>query len=162
MKIKRVFLIVIVGLSAFMMCFHIYGLQNFIDMNPYMDYVSVSFYVSVMSYVSNIALYLRAICLLAVVDFLFCVGQQRYSKSMLGISVAAFALAIIMHFMKIVGTSFFYKIIMLDSPTVMAYCYLWTALSTLPFVGLTVSYIAVKAKYLKSQSKNNEMIVETN
>ena len=162
MKIKRVFLIVIAGVLACMMSVYILGLIHYIKTSPMKDYWTEPYYVSVMSYVSNITFNLRAICLLAVADFLFCVGQKRYNKSMLGISVASLALALVIFLMSFWGTSFFFNVVRFDDYTVMGYFFLWTTLSTLPFVGLMVAYIVVKVKYLKSQSKNNEMIVENN
>ena len=162
MKLKRVFLIVTAGVLFVLMCVFIYGLVNFIMLSQQMDYGfgTVSFYASVFSYFSNITVYLRRICLLALVDFLFCVGQKRYNKSMLGISVAAFALAILMLFLNssISGlyTLFFNKLDVDVNTTVGYFCF-WTALSTLPFVGLTVSYVVVKSKFLKSQYEKSEI-----
>ena len=149
------FLIVTAGVLYVLMCVYVYDLVRFIKINSNNDVGDMA---AVMSYVSNIAVYIREICLLAVVDFLFCVGQKRYNKNMLAISVASFALAIILYIMSsaISGlfTLFFNKLNIAPSTT-MSYFYLWTVLSTLPFVGLTVSYIVVKAKYLKTVKQEN-------
>ena len=154
MILKRVLLIVTAGVLHLLMCLYVYFLVRFVKMD-YENYVGDM--VVIMSYVSNITFYLREICLLAVVDFLFCVGQKRYNKGMFGISIALFAVAVTVLFANspLSGlNTFFFNKPYETSSTTMSLFYLWTALSTLPFVGLAVAYIVVKAKYLKSQSNH--------
>ena len=156
MKIKRVFLIVLAGIFTFWMCVNLYELVDWIN-EGFKGFDSVGHYQILMSYTRTVASYLRSICFLAVVDFLFCVGQKRYSKSMLGICVAMFALDVMVIFVNsgLFGlTAYIHRITYEDPYTATGYFYLWTAHLTLPFVGLTIAYIVTKAKYLKSQSNH--------
>lgn len=156
MKIKRIFLIILAAMRSLYIGICVYYIMQLKEYGLSLGYDSLFYYTQVMSYIESIASNIRSIFILAVVDFLFCVGQKNYNKSMLGISVALFALEIIYRISSLFGVnySFFYRVLEREVYTVFVYYIFWIAHITLPFVGLAVAYIVVKARYLKSQSNH--------
>lgn len=150
MKLKRVLIIVMAGIETLLLALIIRSFAIALRLEYSAD---VGFYAQIISYVSNIEGIVRDICLLAVVDFVFCLGQKGYSKCMLGIAIAMFAFKVALMFEAFIllglNVPSFMQVIIKDQYTGIAYFYLWTALTTLPFVGLAVAYIVTKHKYLK-------------
>ena len=153
MKLKRVLLIVMASVEFLFLCVS-FGVFRYMLYN-YMDPTyEVPYYAEMMSYVNSMAHFFCAIFQLAMVDFVFCLGQKKYDKNMLGISIAMFAFTIVVKFISLpylgLGVAFFTKIIMVDPSTGIGYYFLDVALTSLPFVGLAVASMVVKAKYLKT------------
>ena len=151
MRLKRVLLITVAGIKAFLLLLNIRIFATTISTMPTHE---AAFYSLVISYVDGLASTIRSICLLAVVDFVFCLGRKSYDKNMFGIIITMFAFAIFLPFERYVLVAFniptFFDAIIVDPYTGIAYFYLWTALTTLPFIGLTIAYIVTKWKYLKT------------
>lgn len=152
MKLKRALLLTWAGVQAILMCVAIYWLRQAVNIDRFE--FATTYYLNVASYVSNVSAYIKNICILAVVDFLFCVGSKNYSKSMLAIAITMVALSTMLLLVSTrVGTSTFIRVIYEDLSMGIAYCYLWLALTTLPYVALALVYILVKAKFLKSSKQ---------
>ena len=153
MRLKRVVLITLAAIRALLMIITIGYLVQLARLTPEHEF---SYYSQIISYVGSIAGSIRAICLLAVVDFVFCLGRRNYDKNMFAIAITMFAFAIILMFEGVATVAFripsFIHVILVDQYTGMAYFYLWTVLTTAPFSGLTIAYIVVKAKYLKNSN----------
>ena len=154
MKLKRVLLITLAAIRVLLM---FVTLRIVIVELGSMDTRDLSFYSILMNYVSSFAGSIKSICLLAVVDFVFCIGRKSYSKSMFAISITMFAFAILLLFEGYILVAFkmptFFDAIIVDQYAGFAYFLLWTALKTLPFVGLTIAYIVSKWKFLKTLPK---------
>ena len=155
MILKRVLLITLAGIETLLLVLLIGTFATALKLENSAD---IGFYAQIISYVSNIEGIVRDICLLAVVDFVFCLGQKSYSKSMLGIAIAMFAFKVALMFELFIllglNVPSFLQVITIDPYTGIAYFYLWTALTTLPFVGLAVAYIVTKHNYLKKARSN--------
>ena len=155
MILKRILLIILAAVKACILLVGVYYLTKLVKLTPE---PTVTFYIDVISYVNSIADPIRAICLLAVVDFVFCMGRKSYSKSMFGLAITMFVLAIILSFEGVILVVFhipsFFQVVIVDQYTAMAYFYLFTFLKTAPFVGLAVAYIVTKHNYLKKARSN--------
>ena len=159
MKLKRVLLIIIAGIKTLLI---LYIIGRLAMMARATHLHSDSYYLEMMSYVDGIVGDVRDICLLALVDFFFCIGQKSYGKSMLGIAIAMFVFPITLTLAQFVLLAYnlptFFDVILIDVYTGMAYYYLWTVLKTLPFVGLAVAYIVSKHNYLKKARINDAVV----
>ena len=151
MRLKRVLLITLAGIKAFLLLLNIRLFAAAITSMPTHD---AGFYALVISYVDGLAGTIRSLCLLAVVDFVFCLGRKSYDKNMFGIIITMFAFAVFLPFERYILVAFniptFFDATIVDPYTGIAYFYLWTALTTLPFIGLAVAYVVTKWKFIKT------------
>lgn len=160
MKLKRVLLITMAVVETLLLCISAYVIYRALErLDPTYP---VGYYISLIGYINGMANAPRAIFLLAVVDFVFCLGQKRYNKSMLGIAIALFSFSIIMSVLSStylgLGVAFFQEAVRVDPHKAFANYLLWLGLTTAPYPGLAVAYIVVKALYLKTTAKNLQIV----
>ena len=144
--IKRALLIVLAAVKTLLLCVSIYYFRRFLIWERN-ELHTIGYYINIVAYVANIATAICAICRLAVVDFIFCLGQKRYNKSMLGIAIALFALSVGMTVVSPLVTRYFEDVIVAGSTSALTAFYWWVALSSLPYLGLAISYIVVKSQF---------------
>lgn len=155
MKLKRVLLIVLAGVQALLFCIVVCVFNHVLksSMDPTHP---VTYYIDIIAYVNSMTGFLTTIFSLAVVDFVFCIGEKRYNRSMLGIVITIIAFGITKTVLSLsfvgLGTAFFYRIVMSDPYTGFAYYLAWIVLTSAPYLGLAIAYIVVKARYLKTTS----------
>lgn len=155
MKLKRVLISVMAGAEALLLIIGVAAMARYAIESSYLPTKEISYYFDMMSYANHIIEPLRAICLLVLVDFVFCIATKSFNKSMFGIAIAEFALTVVMLFMAspFVGLNsirFYYPMVDLLKGNLSFY--LWRALSILPFVGLSTAYVVVKIKFVKSRA----------
>lgn len=86
-------------------------------------------------------------CQLAVIDFLFCAEEKKYSKSMFAIAITLFVLYVAFVAVSVVLCTQIY----FDAVNFLFWnFFVWIALASAPFVGLTVAYVIAKAKFTMS------------
>ena len=158
MILKRILLIIWAAVRFLILMVGVYCLAKTVRLTPEPN---IGFYAEVINYVNSISESIRAICLLAVVDFVFCIGRKSYGKSTFALAITMFVLAIVLSFEGVMLVVFhipsFFQVIVVDQYTTMAYFYLLTVLKTLPFVGLAVAYVVTKHNYLK-KARNNDTL----
>ena len=161
MKLKRVFIIVS---AAVLLLLFLYQIGVFVtEYTSSVNEVIVIY--AVLDLIGSTKL-LCGICALAVLDFLFCVGEKRYNMKMFGIAVALFSLFMQLELFSLFSPRLYTDILngllrisyrppVSSAPSDMyapIAAYLIVNLLILAtFIFLTVLYIRSKRKYLKSQ-----------
>ena len=146
---KRVLLGVTVGIYALLVCMAIYYLWRFVMLWKN-EMHTISDYVVIMSYTSNLTNAVCAICHLAIWDFVFYLGRKRYNAGMLGIVFALFAFSVVGNLTSSFVMSLFDRIMTRDIYTGFAYFLIYRAYVVTANVALAIAYLAVKCRYLKT------------
>lgn len=158
MKIKRIILITWAIMGVALLCYTACRLGYLSHLGRPWELINFrQFYLMIDSIINSIAIILCFICGLAVVDFIFCLGENKYNKSMLGIAITMFVLSVIFVVssmilgvtiisMGLAGLNFYSTLSL----------YLWTIFTAAPFVGLAIAYVAVKRKFILSTSQRKK------
>ena len=159
--VKRIILIVLAGILAALAILYLC-----VAIHTYYDDLTDSYgkfslegwyvtegYTAVFALTHVVGMLFCAICALAVVDLLICIGQKKYSMSMFGIGVALFVLILCriplsLGVAQVAGS-------MLEpryAETWLQYNVITQVLFFAVFLGLAVAYVCLKYKYLKRLS----------
>lgn len=156
MRQKRVLLITIAGVEIIILCILSVMLSRMVQKEQPSLYFS-NHIPEIANHVNVMANVLYSIFLLAVVDFFFCIGQKRYNKSMFGVAIAMISFALLIALLSLIycwldnTTSLFQYVTTVNELVLLL---AWVGVIILTYLGLTIAYIAVKARYLKTTPAN--------